>query len=413
MICRYIRILAMAVSILSAAIVSAQTSALEQPVANNFASPRFAYLLSCEGTYVTIDLSQPKVTSDPRSIPGISASPRHACSINSVQSDDARKILYVVLEPEDQDATPFGLVALRLPGFTKLGAADLEAPSYEPKLALTKSGLLLSYRVFGPNGQGTNVWEHYSASSLRKLGKLRGDGKKKILVSHSPYSGRQEEVFDGHRVLGQDGEMVRNVTGEELLTPNIRDQFRALQADEGRLGMMFAQSAGERMIFIVNPEFKYQDPMKVGSPSGLLTFDVSTDKPLPVIVLPHSVAFSETFAPTVSLSSDGKRIIVEEYEWKPLNGALPADHKTNPVYIYLTGRLMIYDADTGALVKGVDLSQAPGFTGGPLGFSPANDLMFFEGGDHLYIVDLKGNQATITINLPEGFDPVGIAFSAN
>lgn len=177
---------------------------------------------------------------------------------------------------------------------------------------------------------------------------------------------------DDNRLLDARGALLQELSGEALLTAGIREQFRPLQrvgvSGKPYLSTVFGGSAGQRILFVVGWDSR---EIRMPGLGGLITFDIPSQRSLPALVAPYSMAPSELTlgTPTVHLSPDGKLIIIEKYEWKP------ATNKSDLIERFKTGEIAVYAADTGALLRIVQMTPAPGFFSYVVGFSPTNDFL--------------------------------------
>jgi hypothetical protein len=79
--------------------------------------------------------------------------------------------------------------------------------------------------------------------------------------------------------------------------------------------------------------------------------------------------------------------------------------------LYKTGKIAVYDTDTGALLGPIQITPTPGFSGWFLGSFPTKNAMLFYNASKIYIMDLEGMEISGSLDLPPSFEPESVFFS--
>lgn len=379
---------------------------------------RFAYLFDCAGQYLRIDVNTGEHT-QLRSVPGIApgAGAFDGCLVQALAVDPESSVVYAVMPTQrfvdSLGQSKYTVTALQLPTLHTLSSVDTSASTdHMPKLRLDNLAhtLTVGYRTQNVSTTAKSVQYVISTVDPEHLKFETQPGSTNAvaretsgrLLSNSAYVQSSGRIIDGNRVIAANGN-VSSITGYELMTDSLRQRFQDLQRNGATgnkyLDIVFADSAGGRMLFIVA-----WDTLSDQSPAGggLVVYDAANDKVISSFTTPYrETAFELTSGtPTVQLTPDGQVAIVEEYQWQQPEGASNQQR-------FKTGKVALYDATSGNLVSTIQLDPAPGNSGRVVGFSADSTLMYYASTQNLYVVDLSRKQS-LTIKLPVRFSPSAV-----
>jgi hypothetical protein len=376
----------------------------------------FAYVFDCSGQYIRIAMHDGSMEG-PFSVPGIPPGTGRfdGCLIESVVAGpDPAEVFLVV--PMQRLADSLGrsrdkILALHVSGLRLLSSLDIPVPTnHIPKVKLDVASHTLQVQYRTPSAARKRVQYDVDISHPDHIVfKARADGKNSSdnldpqpLLSDRAYTDVSGKVIDGNRIIEPNG-TTTSVTGYELLTASMAGAFRDLLRPGGTghafLDIVFADSAAGRMAFIVGWD-RVDDPSPAGG--GIVVYDAVDGKVVSSFHSPYREAAYELTpdTPTVHLTRDGRTVIVEEYQWvKPDGGSHPKRART--------GRIGLYSADDGRLLRTVQTSAAADGSGRVLGFSPDRALVFYVRTHDLYLIDVLGSR-DLVFPMPTDFYPARV-----
>lgn len=91
--------------------------------------------------------------------------------------------------------------------------------------------------------------------------------------------------------------------------------------------------------------------------------------------------------PTAHLTPDDETILVEHYDWRATASEATA---AGAAVRFKTGRLDLYEAANGALLRTIELDSAPGARARLAGFSPDSSIALIGARERIHVVDLRG-----------------------
>jgi hypothetical protein len=368
--------------------------------------PKYVYLLSCSGTYAKLDsgtnaLSEGSIwNASSASVLGLQGMRGFSgCLINNAQySSAANSIFAAVPAHTDPDNSTYWVVALKLPGFKVAG----------------KAGPFVSLPTILLNADQTQISvEDDNGRLLFQASDLRPVANSKVLPPLGVSSVAKWEsdgvIVDQNQVFSKQGGLVKRVDGYQLLTEPLKQKWQSLQR-EGTTGqrfipVSFADSTDKKVLFIGGGDMKVNES---STQSGLLVYDLSTDKVLGTTVLPYRATGADPThfdTPTVHLVPSQSWAIVEEYTWNRIDNSSQAPMQDANDYLrFKTGKIAVYDVNAGNVVRTFQLSPVPGFLSRVIGFSPEGRFMYYGSQDHVYIIDLTGERDVRSLAI-KGFSP--------
>ncbi len=356
---------------------------------------RYAYLFGYGGEFLKIDLENGNLAARWR-LPWVrglgdllsgSGRAQKMWAPRAVEYD-GRGVVYAVLpagQPvDDIPAARFQVVALQLPSFEVVATRDLGTGfAEEPVIVLTSDDerLLVSTR---PAGEASSaVVRMLTAPRLEDAGRLEVDAPLSI-DAYSAGGGRM--VFDRERVLEIREGKLEPVSFEltKILDPQTVKRLEAgmeippLQPSyaESVLKSGVADSrAGRDLLFYTNHS----------ATRGLvITVEPLMGKVGTVIETPL------TNRDSVHLLPDGKSILVEVIEAR-------MEESTGRPRAYKTGRLIVYDAMSGAKRGEVASEALAGFEAHPLCFHPQRGALLYVGDEGVLLVPLDGSGPPLAV----------------
>jgi hypothetical protein len=350
------------------------------------------------------------------------------CLVADLASDPERGLLYAAVAREARvDARGrrrHALVALRLPDLARQADADLGTAEGPVRLLLSpeRDQLLASssrYEGIGGEDAWRNLAQRFSTPALvpepahEDLRLATAPGR---LPSSSAFSAAAVwasggRVVDQTLVLDTAGRVLERLDPYALLPGKERRRLRALEraGAPGRryLPMAFADATAERALFVVG-----HDPGP-GTGAALFVYDFERGAALRPIRVPERVAAYDPTrreTPTAHLTPDGDAVLVEAFEWRPVE---TAPGETAPARVK-TGRLALYELGTGARIRAFRLDPEPGLAARLIGYSAGGAIAWLGSRQGLYVVTLDGSRPPVALRPAGRFDPawaVGVAES--
>jgi hypothetical protein len=338
------------------------------------------------------------------------------CLVADAVGDPRGRYVYVAVARDPfvgRDGTRgYRVAALRLPDLALGSFVDLDGVADGPvSLVLAPAGgeLLVSYAM-GPASE-VSAGPRFLRLPAPDLGSAALLATKRRATPeaapvHNALSTAARWVGEGRIV---DGQRVLDDRGEILLTVDPYTAFGAWASGAfpdlvrkgagGRpyLPIAFADAAAERMVFVVDPDWGASGAPE---PGGLVVFDLASGKTVAIPTASRAAAFdpSSRATPTVHLTPDGQRVVVEDHERR-------RGSATEPEGRFRTGTLRIYDAISGRLVNTVSLGRPPGVSARVLGFSGDGKILVYGDRETLYVVDLAAGDVLAKLDPGKGFDP--------
>ncbi len=379
---------------------------------------RIGYALDCAGRYVRVSLSTGDLTG-PNPIPGVppGTGSFDGCLFQGFAKDQRRPILYVAVAKQRLlDSSGKGqdrMVALDLSTMRELSSIDIPLTTDRQPTLRTDSRadeLFVSYFLSeDDSAPDKSIQFRISTENPERLEVLKSPGtldsalrSSRLVLTSGAYVHSSGRIIDGDRTVSRDGH-VSVVDGYSLLTEALRMRFQSLMrvSTTGKryLDVVFADSARGRMAFITGWDTASN---RSNAGGGILVYDAINQKILTAITTPYREAAFELTpdTPTVHLAPNGEFVVVEEYQWKQLrntDGALGVQR-------YKTGKIAIYDANSGTFVRALQLQPPPGSYGKILGFTSDSDFVCYTSKETLYLGDLSTGQVS-AVKLPSGFFP--------
>jgi hypothetical protein len=424
-ITRFLAIISMTICFCpeSTLVYGATQAAVQTPTNSIEALPRFAYVFSCGGKFVRINLETGKYTT-PANLPTF-ASVRgdvDGCLIDSVVADLHSPIIYALSTKEirvnENGKDQYQILSIHLPDMKVVDSLDIGPPVSEvPRITLdvARQELVAVYNADTANGVASNDTVQFI--SLNVSGALKRKHEETISVlddaedgiGERPYFDKLGNLVDEDRIFSRDGSTVASIDPYALLTPSVQSRFQELKRrgvnGKQYLDVEFADSAAGWAAFIVGWDAG-TNPSSAGG--GIIVADVENGETVSSFTTPFREApYDATVGtPTVHLTRDGQKVLVEEYEWnKKRMGSPDSDAERTK-----TGKIAIYEASSGTLLRTVELIPQPGDSGQVIGFSPNSDVLLYSSSQVLYTVDLESG-ASRTIPSERGFVPIGVIFS--
>jgi hypothetical protein len=222
-----------------------------------------------------------------------------------------------------------------------------------------------------------------------------------------PYINSQGNIADGLRLLDTQGRLIREVRPDSILDSALQEKFASLtqikNSSQHYYGMIPAAFAADRIVFTVGWD---RENNRVPA-AGVVVYDAIAGRVVSSFLSAFPVApgyHGESGVPSLHLTPDGRRVVVEQYEWRARSSSDQRQAR------FRTGRLAIYDAETGTLVGTVDAESAHGSSadGRVVNFSNDSRYLFYWFDKHLFTIDLEGRRVVSTATLPNGFDPAAV-----
>jgi hypothetical protein len=343
--------------------------------AENQASSATAF--SCEGTYLKFNEDTGKhLVTGALGLKATDDARMDGCLAYSINADKTTGVIYAVLPKEArtdaEERRHYRLVALDPESLDTVAQYDIPGRLEDvPEITLDRSqGLLLKY------DEKAIRFSTKRSTLLTTLSKQPSSTA--AAASSAP------------------------INGLSLLDDATRKKFDALvrtnASGKKYLDVLAAGSAAGRTIYTVAA-----DNIVNRSPiSGILVYDNAAKRVISAFLAKYAIARSNIGAdtPTVHLTPDGRRVIVEEYSWKQNDPGVAPE-------VIKTGTMAIYNADSGGLQSIVSLNPAPeGGYAHVLNFSEDGGALYYASRDHLYVIDVVAGRVRSTTNLPSQFDPV-------
>jgi hypothetical protein len=224
-------------------------------------------------------------------------------------------------------------------------------------------------------------------------------------TSPSPYIDGLGNIVDGLQILNQQGDLIREISGYSILDSSLQQKFGSQTQVKGSnqhyYGTIPAAFGADRIVFTVGWDTENN---RVPS-AGIFVYDLLSG----LVISSFSSAFpvapgytGELGVPSVHFSPDGKKIIIEEYDWRPNSADQSRELRLR------TGKIAIYDADRGILIGTLTLesSTKQPADGRVVNFSNDSRELYYWFDKHLFAIDLQNNSVSLGISLPADFDPV-------
>lgn len=328
---------------------------------------------------------------------------------------DSRHALLHIAVPRFPFFGPDGTRGYRV---ASLRVPELEVSSYVDLEKLGGASLLLSpdasrLLVSYPTTEGEDA-EWPNAARLLTLpvtaaGVARAPQADAVATAEA--LGEEARWVAGNRIVDQttvfdaQGREIRHVVPHDTLGAWAQAAFPDLvrTGANGRpyLDFGYADSAAQRLLFVVNPESYRAAPPH----GGLAVFDLVSDKAVAIRTpMRHTDRYGASAGnATAHLTPDGRRVVVEEHV---TTGDPDAFVRRK------TGTLRIHDAATGHLLATAYLADRPGFTGKErvTGFAEREQLLFYGNRDRLFVIDLRTGALRATLTLQTPLDPPGMRF---
>jgi|GEM_PF-2921736 len=337
------------------------------------------------------------------------------CLVADAVGDSGGRYLYAAIARQPfqrPDGTrDYRVVALRLPGLEPVASFRLDRVEEGPmSLMLSPGGeeLLISFsrstprllRLPTPGLQPPPTLLAKNGPSETEA--LSGE----VLSSAASWIG-PGRLVDGPRILDERGEVLARINPYDAFGKRADGRFLGLMrrgvAGKRYLAIAYAASAADKMLFVVNPDWSH-DSEPAGA--GVVVYDLESHQTV-MIPLGGFVAALDPGSratPSVHLTPDGEKVVVEGVEWRPGEGG--------EVRVK-TGTLAIFDARTGERLGAVDLGADLGPAARVLGFSPDGEQLYYGTHREIFRVSLTGGQAPSSVDVGPGFDPywtLGLAF---
>ena len=226
-----------------------------------------------------------------------------------------------------------------------------------------------------------------------------------IATSQKPYIDDQGNIVAGDRLLNEQGRLIRKINSDSILNAELQKKFSALTSIKGsnqhHNSTMEIASAGNRMVFTVGWDAE-GDPVAA---AGVMVFDLLAGRVVTSFFSMFPV-LSGIYPPSLYLTPDGKKIILEQYTWAP-SYASPRKGEELRQSPLRTGVIAIYDADTGVLsgkisVKALSIDQPQSRV---VNFSSDNHYLYYFSDQHLYVIDLESAKVVSALPLLDRVDP--------
>ncbi len=337
------------------------------------------------------------------------------CLVADAVGDPGGRYLYAAIARQPfqrPDGTrDYRVVALRLPGLEPVGSFELQRVEEGPISLMVSPGggeLLISFSRSTPrllllptpglkppptllakNGQADR--EALSGEVLSSAARWVGSGR----------------LVDGPRILDERGEVLARINPYDAFGKSADTRFPGLMrrgvSGKSYLAIAYADSAAEKMLFVVNPDWSHG---AVATGAGVAVYDLESHQTVMIPLKGFAAALDpgSRATPSVHLTPDGEKVVVEGVVWRQ------GDEGEVRVK---TGAFTIFDARTGARLGAVELGSDLGRTARVLGFSPDGGELYYGTHRQLFRVSLAGDRAPVAVDAGPGFDPywtLGLAF---
>lgn len=339
------------------------------------------------------------------------------CLVADAVGDRAGRFLYVVVARDPffgPEATRgYRVAVLRLPDLELTSFVDLDGVSDGPvSLLLSPDGseLLVSYVKGGSPTSGAPEPRllRVPVADVESRPTLSPEGGRESVdrVAERPLSAgafwpEEGRILDGPRVLNDRGEVLRRIDPYSAFGRSALDAFPGLvrkgAAGAPYLPIAFADAAANRLVFVVNPDWRTGGGVERG---GLVIYDLPSGRTVAIPTEVRVAAFDPVSrgTPTVRLTPDGERVVVETHE-------LRRAPDTKREERFKTGELRVYDAVSGSPSATIALGTAPGFGARVVGFSRDGRLLFYGSRKTVFVVDLVAAEVLAKLDAGVGFDP--------
>lgn len=225
----------------------------------------------------------------------------------------------------------------------------------------------------------------------------------------TPYVDEQARIIGGDQILDSQGHLTRKIQSDSIFSSIVKEKFSSLtrvdNSSEHIYSALEEASGGGRIVYTVRGD---TEPFR--SPSaGIIVYDIQRG-PITSFFSPFPVAQGFYGIQTLHLTPDGRRIVLEQYEWLPdKTPDVPAE-SAGRKHIEKTGLLAIFNADTGMLVGNITLEKAiaPQPPRAVVNFSSDSRYLYYWYGKHLYMIDVDNSRVMSKLDLPEKFDPAAV-----
>lgn len=371
-------------------------------------------VLNCDGRYVRLGaVSGNRIGSG---LYGAVAEPQSkvdGCLIAGVV-DTGRNVLYAVMPDsprvDENGAQRFSVATLDAKTLKVLHAYALPNKYSERPMLLSDASrqnfLVASFLVASSDALS---WQRVAAQSSGALAPAGSAAviKEQFPTSPAPYINAEGNIVDGLRLLDPQGRLLREVRPDSILDAALQEKFASLTQIKGSsqhyYGTIPAAFAADRIVFTVGWD---RESNRVPS-AGVVVYDLKASHVVSSFLSSFAVApgyAGESGVPSLHLTPDGKRVVLEQYEWRSRSAV-----DSRPTR-YRTGRIAIYDAETGTLTGTVEMesSPRPGADGRVVNFSSDGHYLYYWFDKHLSVIDLESRRIASSATLPEGFDPAAV-----
>jgi hypothetical protein len=379
------------------------------PGAAGAASGQALMVLNCDGRYAQVGASSGTLLAS--GLYGGVTEPQakvDGCLVAGLL-DTGRNVVYAVMpesaRADENVAQRFFVATLDVKTLKVVGKYELPNKQAElPLLMADPSGKSLLVA----SGDGS-YWQRLTVQSG---GALSPSGpavtiKEAFPTTPAPYLDGQGNIVDGLRTLDPQGRLIRSVRADSILDAALQEKLASLtqikNSSQHFNGTIPAAFAADRIVFTVGWD---RESNRVPT-AGVVVYDANAGRVVSSFFSAFPVApgyAGEQGVPSLHLTPDGKRVVVEQYEWRAQSGEESRQAR------FRTGRVAIYDADTGALTATVDVesSHSPRANGRVVNFSSDSRYLYYWFDRHLWIVDLESARVVSAASLPEGFDPAAV-----
>lgn len=391
-----------------------QPSASKNPPldARGSSLPKYAYFVSCSGSFAKLDTQTNKIVSHgnvltPGSLSALDIENSQniaGCLINNLQYSLATQLVYAAVPTRGSDSS-YLVAAFRMPDF-KLVAKTGPFTSL-PNLLLSSDGVQLSV-------EDENQRLIYQARDLNLIGPA--DVRPALGVSSAAHW-TDGTVIDANQVFSDQGQLLRRVDGNALLTPILKQKWGTLQRDgvngKSYIPISYADSDDGRMIFVAGNDMPADQK---NFQSGIVVYDVSTDKILGTALIPFRAAGADPThfdTPTIHLVPFHNWMVVEDYGWSSSTSSTDSAQVSNEYFRFKTGKLVLCNVKDGSVLRIFQLAPAPGVLGRVIGFSPEGRFLYYGSSERIYTVDLNGEQPIDSVEIKnfspnQGFPPLAL-----
>jgi hypothetical protein len=371
-------------------------------------------VFNCDGRYVELNtVSGAKLASGLYGGFVESQSRIDGCSIADVL-DENQNVLYALLPEsprmDENGEQRFQVAALDAKTLKLLHQYELpQSQAQRPMLFFdpARQDLLVAMNDYG-------IWQRLA---IQSNGALAPSGpaitiKEPFPSSPAPYIDGQGNMIDGLHILDSQGRLVRKIQPDSILDTALQEKFASLTQIKGSpqhyYGTIPGTFAGDRIAFTVGWD---REDTRVPS-AGVVVYDLRAGRAISSFFSTFPVApgyAGEHGVPSLHLTPDGRRIILEQYDWRP-SSVSPRTGEESRQSRFRTGMIAIYDADTGSLSGTVTMGPAHDdhAVGRVINFSNDSRYLYYWFDKRLYVIDLESDRVASTITLPDGFDPAAV-----